>query len=63
MIETTALGASIAAALGSESMTVEDIKKKFSSGKRIETSINEEARNKLYAGWKKAVERSLNWVE
>ena len=63
MVETTALGAAIAAAIGSKSMTMEDIKKRFTSTKNIDPVATEEEREKLYSNWKKAVERSLNWVE
>lgn len=63
MVETTALGAAIAAAIGSKSMTMEDVKKRFTSTKNIDPVATEEEREKLYSNWKKAVERSLNWVE
>jgi glycerol kinase len=61
-IETTALGAAFLAGLATgfwknkeELAQIRQIDKKF------EPTMHEDTRSKLYLGWKKAVERSLDW--
>ena len=62
--ETTALGAAYAAglAVGFWKDTAE-LKTIWKEEKRWEPRMDPETRNHLYAGWLKAVERTLGWVE
>ncbi len=62
--ETTALGAAYAAglAVGFWAST-EDLKQNWQEDKRWQPQWNDEQREKGYAGWKKAVTRTLDWVE
>ncbi|GII85688.1 glycerol kinase [Sphaerisporangium siamense] len=62
--ETTALGAAYAAglALGFWSST-EELKRNWNEDRRWLPAWSEEQRAAGYAGWKKAVQRTLDWVE
>jgi glycerol kinase len=62
--ETTALGAAYAAglAVGFWSGT-DELRTNWSESRRWEPTWSLEQREKGYARWKKAVERTLNWVE
>ena len=62
--ETTALGAAYAAglAVGFWSST-DELCKQWQQSRRWSSSSTAEQRAVGYAGWKKAVERSLNWVD
>ncbi|MFC4531149.1 glycerol kinase GlpK [Sphaerisporangium dianthi] len=62
--ETTALGAAYAAglALGFWGST-EELKRNWNEDRRWQPTWSEEQREKGYTGWKKAVERTLNWVD
>ncbi|MEV6983973.1 glycerol kinase GlpK [Sphaerisporangium sp. NPDC051017] len=62
--ETTALGAAYAAglALGFWS-TTEELKRNWNEDRRWLPAWSDERREEGYAGWKKAVERTLNWVD
>jgi glycerol kinase len=62
--ETTALGAAYAAGLatGFWSSTGE-LKANWNESRRWEPQWNDQQREDGYAGWKKAVQRTLNWVE
>ncbi|GEM44541.1 glycerol kinase GlpK [Deinococcus cellulosilyticus] len=62
--ETTALGAAYLAglAVGYWSGT-SDISKQWQVDERFEPSMQKETREKLLAGWKKAVDRARNWEE
>ncbi len=63
VIETTALGAAYAAGLATGFWnSTKDLKNNWSEGNRWEPTMTVEHREKLYSGWKKAIERSLNWV-
>ncbi len=63
VIETTALGAAYAAGLATGFWSsTKDLKNNWSEGKRWVPAMKEEHREKLYSGWKKAIERSFNWV-
>jgi glycerol kinase len=61
--ETTALGAAYAAglALGFWKDKAQ-LQAQWTIDKRWEPAVNEATRQKCYAGWKKAVEKSLGWV-
>ncbi len=61
--ETTALGAAYAAglAVGVWSST-DELKKLWQQSRRWHSTSTEESRAIGYAGWKKAIERTLNWA-
>jgi len=62
--ETTALGAASAAALASGFVSgLDELKKNWAMDKTWQPRMPSEQRRKGIAGWKKAVERTLNWVE
>jgi glycerol kinase len=62
--ETTALGAAYAAGLAVGFWgSVEDLKQNWNEAKRWEPQWNDEQREKGYAGWQKAVQRTLDWVD
>ena len=62
--ETTALGAAYAAGLASGFWKdTDEIKKNWSQSKQWAPKMPEEKRKKYYSEWKKAVERSLGWLE
>jgi glycerol kinase len=62
--ETTALGAAYAAgiAVGFWSST-DEVRTQWKQSCRWSSTSTEETRTGGYAGWKKAVERTLNWVD
>ncbi|MFB9375783.1 glycerol kinase GlpK [Kineococcus gynurae] len=62
--ETTALGAAYAAglAVGFWSGT-DELRENWNEGDRWEPTWSQEQREDGYTGWKKAVERTLNWVD
>ena len=62
--ETTALGAAYAAglAVGFWSST-DEVRKQWQQSRRWSATSTEQQRTVGYAGWKKAVERTLNWVD
>ena len=64
IIETTALGVAYLAGLavgfwGSK----EEIKSSWRLDRRFEPMLDEDKRERLYQGWQKAVQRSLDWAE
>lgn len=62
--ETTALGAAYAAGLATGFWeSTDELRLHWHESKRWEPQWSDEQREKGYAGWKKAVERSLDWVE
>jgi glycerol kinase len=62
--ETTALGAAYAAGLATGFWSnTDELKANWSESRRWEPEWNDQQRAAGYAGWKKAVERTLNWVE
>jgi glycerol kinase len=62
--ETTALGAAYLAGLAVGYWESEDdIKHNWALDRRFEPSMDEAHREKLYKGWKKAVERARHWEE
>lgn len=61
--ETTALGAAYLAGLAVGFWdSKQEIMKKWMVEKTFKPSMEEEQRDKLYTGWKKAVERALKWA-
>jgi glycerol kinase len=62
--ETTALGAAYAAGLATGFWsTTDELASNWNESKRWAPQWNDQQRADGYAGWKKAVERTLNWVE
>jgi len=62
--ETTALGAAYLAGLAIGFWeSKEEISRNWAVDRLFKAEMNENQRNKLYKGWKKAVGRSKNWVE
>ncbi len=62
--ETTALGAAYAAGLATKFWsTTEELRANWNESKRWAPQWTDEQRASGYRGWKKAVERTLNWVE
>jgi glycerol kinase len=62
--ETTALGASYAAGLATGFWSnTDELRANWNESKRWLPQWNEEQRATGYTGWKKAVERTLNWVD
>lgn len=62
--ETTALGAAYAAGLGVGFWKgPEDLRANWREGKRWTPNWSDEQRAEGYAGWRKAVQRTLDWVE
>jgi glycerol kinase len=64
IVETTARGAAFLAGLATgfwkDQAELDDT---FELDRRFEPSIDQATRDKLYAGWKKAVDRSRDWEE
>ncbi len=62
--ETTALGAAYAAGLAVGFWaSLDDLKQNWLEGRRWEPEWDDEQRAAGYAGWKKAVDRTLGWVD
>ena len=62
--ETTSLGAAYAAGLAiGYWKSLDDLRANWQVDRKWQSQIGEEAREVGFAGWKKAVERTLNWVE
>ena len=62
--ETTALGAAYAAGLAVGFWSSQDeVASQWQESARYLPASSDSEREKGYAGWKKAVERSLNWVD
>lgn len=62
--ETTALGAAYAAGLATGFWAATDeLRANWQEGQRWSPHWNEEARAAGYAGWRKAVDRTLDWVD
>jgi glycerol kinase len=62
--ETTALGAAYAAGLAVGFWADQDeLRERWSEDKRWEPQMDEDERDRQYAKWQKAVERSLGWEE
>jgi glycerol kinase len=63
VIESTALGAAYLAGIKAGIWKKETIIKNRIIDKTFVTSISKDDRERLYSGWKKAVERTLNWLK
>ncbi|MDG2091382.1 MAG: glycerol kinase GlpK [Gammaproteobacteria bacterium] len=63
IIESTALGAAYLAGLAVEFWTLEDIVSQRKVDRVFTPLMPSKDREKLYSSWKKAVERSKNWLE
>ncbi|MDN3358260.1 glycerol kinase GlpK [Actinomadura sp. DC4] len=62
--ETTALGAAYAAGLATGFWnSTEELKQNWNEDKRWEPRWSDDQRSTGYAGWKKAVDRTLDWVD
>ncbi len=61
--ETTALGAAYLAGLAVGFWQKEEIQKNWNLDRSFNSKMESDKRNQLYSGWKKAVERSMNWLE
>ena len=62
--ETTALGAAYAAGLAVGYWnTFDELRANWGKDKEWEPRMDEELRARLFSGWKKAVMRTLNWIE
>jgi glycerol kinase len=62
--ETTALGAAYAAGLATGFWnSTEDLKQNWLEDKRWDPKWTDEQRANGYAGWQKAVQRTLDWVD
>ncbi|MCX7784057.1 MAG: FGGY-family carbohydrate kinase, partial [Meiothermus sp.] len=61
--ETTALGAAYLAGVGVGMLSKEQIAERWAVEKRFEPAMPQEVRERLYSGWKKALERAKNWVD
>ncbi|MCB0936065.1 MAG: glycerol kinase, partial [Mycobacterium sp.] len=62
--ETTALGAAYAAGLATGFWAdPDDLRANWQESRRWSPSWSEEQRAAGYAGWRKAVQRTLDWVE
>ena len=62
--ETTALGAAYAAGLATGVWkSLEDLRQNWKADRRWEPRWSADQRESTYRGWKKAVERTLNWVD
>lgn len=61
--ETTALGAAYAAGLAvGYWKNFDDLRENWGKDKEWKPKMDAQTRDKMYQGWKKAVERTLNWV-
>ncbi len=62
--ETTALGAAYAAGLGTGFWKdPEDLRQNWQEDRRWSPAISQEQRDAGYAGWTKAIQRTLDWVD
>jgi glycerol kinase len=64
IVEATARGAAFLAGLATGFWKdKQELTDTFELDRRFEPSLDQAARDRLYAGWKKAVERSMNWED
>jgi glycerol kinase len=64
VVETTALGAAYAAGLAVGFWSDQDeLRERWAEDKRWEPEMSDEDRDAQYHQWKKAVDRSLGWVD
>ncbi len=62
-VETTALGAALLAGLSTNFWSMEEIIKKRKIEKAFHPFMDEDKRQKLYNGWKKAIEKAKGWQQ
>ena len=62
-IETTALGAAFLAGIAVNFWSIDEIIEQREIERTFNPLMEEEKRTKLYAGWKKAVEKAMNWQQ
>ncbi|MEJ1241776.1 glycerol kinase GlpK [Chryseolinea sp. T2] len=63
VIESTALGAAYLAGMQAGLWRKDDIIRNRKVQRRFEPQMDESTRNRLYKGWKKAVDRTKGWVD
>jgi len=64
IVETTALGAAYSAGLAvGYWKSMEDVVENWQVGHRWHPKMPKKERERLFASWEKAVQRSLNWVD
>jgi len=63
VIESTAMGAAYLAGIGSGVWRPSDITKRRRIDRQFSPAMDEALRSKLYHGWNKAVQRTMNWIE
>lgn len=63
VIESTALGAAFLAGIGVDLWNITDIKQYRKTNQLFKSKMPQEVRDKLYKGWQKAVNRSMNWLD
>jgi glycerol kinase len=63
VVESTAMGAAYFAGIQSGLWKKEDIIRSRKVENCFKPQMDEQNRNKLYAGWKKAVERTMGWID
>lgn len=63
IIETTALGAAYLAGLAAGYWKKEELAEKWQLGASFSPSMSTNERHRLYAGWQKAVERTMGWLD
>jgi len=63
VVETTALGAAFLAGLYVEYWKWEELHQTWRSGATFQPNLTTSARDKLYKGWQRAVQRSTKWIE
>jgi len=63
VIESTAMGAAYLAGIQAGVWKKSDIVKNRIIEKRFQSTMTETVRDKLYKGWKKAVERTKGWID
>ncbi len=62
--ETTALGAAYAAGLATGFFSgLDELTALWAEDHRWEPAMDDDTRTSLYGGWKKAVERTFDWVD
>ena len=62
--ETTALGAAYAAGVATGFWTdVDDLRQNWKKDRQWDPKWSADQRDQAYAGWEKAVQRTLDWVE
>jgi len=61
--ETTALGAAYLAGIGAGALDETTIANRWAVDRRFEPAMAASTRDKLYHDWKRAIERSRNWIE